>query len=188
MAEDKKHEDEEVVQEKKKSGSLMLIIIIVVLIVVILVGAIVAILMMGGEEKAAEHQEGKVIEKEVQQEEGKPEGEKKGAATSDRTLDKIGTLFELEDFTVNLLSENGSHYLKAKISLELSEPKMAEELEVKKPVIRDKILRILSSKSLEEVSTLKGKEKLGEEMMQELNGMLKDGSINGVYFTDFVIQ
>ena len=52
----------------------------------------------------------------------------------------------------------------------------------------DKILRTLSSKSLEEVSTLKGKEKLGDEMKQELNGMLKDGEINGVYFTDFVIQ
>lgn len=186
MAEEKKNEEEEVVQEKKKSGSMMLIIIIVVLIVVILVGAIVAILMMGGEAKSGEAAaEPQAVEKEHKPEESK---EKSAKGEESRTLDKIGTLFPLEEFTVNLLSENGSHYLKTKISLELSEPKMAEELEAKKAVIRDKILRTLSSKSLEEVSTLKGKEKLGDEMKQELNGMLKDGEINGVYFTDFVIQ
>ena len=105
-----------------------------------------------------------------------------------RTLDKIGILYPLDTFTVNLLSENGSRYLKAQVSLELSGKELTEELDAKKAVIRDRILRILSSKSIEEVSTLKGKDQLGAQIMQELNTMLKDGSINGVYFTDFVIQ
>ncbi len=183
MAEKK---EEEIVEapEGKKSSSMMLIIIIVVLILVILIGAVVTILMMGGDSKS-EEQAPKAAEKTE-----KVSGEKKATpgAEGSRTLDKIGILYPLETFTVNLLSENGSRYLKAQVSLELSGKELTEELDAKKAVIRDKILRILSSKSIEEVSTLKGKDQLGEQIMQELNPMLKDGSINGVYFTDFVIQ
>ena len=90
--------------------------------------------------------------------------------------------------TLSLICFGGKCEKCNKFVLPAKDLKTLEELEAKKAVIRDKILRSLSSKSLEEVSTLKGKEKLGEEMMQELNGMLKDGEIKGVYFTDFVIQ
>lgn len=183
MAEKK---EEEIVEapEGKKSSSMMLIIIIVVLILVILIGAVVTILMMGGDSKS-EEKASKATEKTE-----KVAGEKKTTpgAESSRTLDKIGILLPLDTFTVNLMSESGSRYLKATISLELSGKELTEELEAKKPVIRDKILRLLSSKSIEEVSTLKGKDQLSEQIMQQLNPMLKDGSINGVYFTDFVIQ
>jgi flagellar FliL protein len=191
MAEEKKNEEleGEASAGGKKSNSMMLIIIIVVLILVILIGAIVAILMMGGDSKA----EGKEPEAKEKKEEGKKEEkaeEKKSekGAEGEKKLEEIANLFPLEPFTVNLLSENGSHYLKATLSLALSGKELAAELEEKKAVLRDVILRILSSKSLEEVSTLKGKEKVKEQIIAELNGMLKDGSITGVYFTDFVIQ
>ncbi len=179
-----KKEEEVVAPEGKKSSSMMLVIIIVVLILVILIGAVVTILMMGGDSKS-EEKASKATEKTE-----KVAGEKKETpgAEGSRTLDKIGILLPLDTFTVNLMSESGSRYLKATISLELSGKELTEELEAKKPVIRDKILRLLSSKSIEEVSTLKGKDQLSEQIMQQLNPMLKDGSINGVYFTDFVIQ
>jgi len=179
-----KKEEEVVAPEGKKSSSMMLIIIVVVLILVILIGAVVTILMMGGDSKS-EEKDSKAIEKTE-----KVAGEKKetSGVEGSRTLDKIGILLPLDTFTVNLMSESGSRYLKATISLELSGKELTEELEAKKPVIRDKILRLLSSKSIEEVSTLKGKDQLSEQILQQLNPMLKDGSINGVYFTDFVIQ
>ncbi|MDD2356689.1 MAG: flagellar basal body-associated protein FliL [Thiovulaceae bacterium] len=186
MAENKKKEEEEVAPpEGKKSSSMMLVIIIVVLILVILIGVVVTILMMGGDSKSEEK-----ASKDTEKTE-KIVGEKKavaGGAEESRTLDKIGILYPLDTFTVNLMSENGSRYLKAQISLELSGKELTEELDAKKAVLRDKILRLLSSKSVEEVSTLKGKDQLSEQILQQLNPMLKDGSINGVYFTDFVIQ
>lgn len=185
MTEETKHEEGEAAPAKK-SGSMMLIIIIVVLILVILIGAIVAILMMGGDSKSADAAKPQAVEK-TEKAEGNKKAAGEGSETS-RTLDKIGTLYPLDTFTVNLLSENGSRYLKAQVSLELSGPELAAELDKKKAVIRDKILRLLSSKSLEEVSTLKGKDKLSEQILDILNPMLNDGSINGVYFTDFVIQ
>ena len=183
MADDKNKQEAEAAPEGKKSSSMMLIIIIVVLILVILIGAIIAILMMGGDSKSTEKSAEKTEKTEKVAEKKATPG-----MNESRTLDKIGILYPLDTFTVNLLSENGSRYLKAQVSLELSGKELTEELDAKKAVIRDRILRILSSKSIEEVSTLKGKDQLGAQIMQELNTMLKDGSINGVYFTDFVIQ
>lgn len=97
-------------------------------------------------------------------------------------------MFPLELFTVNLLSESGRRYLKVEMNLELEGEELAVELEKKKPVLRDVIIRILSSKSLEEVSTIKGKETLKEEIVTDLNQRVKDGKIKNVYFTDFVVQ
>ncbi|MBU0631864.1 flagellar basal body-associated protein FliL [bacterium] len=185
MAEEKKTEETEAATEGKKSNSLMLIVVIVVLVVVILVGAIIGILMMGGDDNSS-----KQMQNNVQQQSSDTPKMKKSRVELDnsRTLNKIGILYPLDTFTVNLLSENGSRYLKAQISLELSGQELAAELDSKKAVIRDRILRLLSSKSLEEVSTLKGKDKLSEQIMDVLNPMLTDGSINGIYFTEFVIQ
>ncbi|WP_345991615.1 flagellar basal body-associated protein FliL [Sulfurimonas sp. HSL-1716] len=184
MAEEKKTEETEAGAETKKSNSLMLIVIIIVLVVVILIGAIIAVLMMGGDSSSS-----KQVQKNVQQSaSSQPMKRSHAELDNSRTLNKIGILYPLDTFTVNLLSENGSRYLKAQISLELSGQELAAELDSKKAVIRDRILRLLSSKSLEEVSTLKGKDKLSEQMMDVLNPMLTDGSINGIYFTEFVIQ
>ncbi len=184
MAEEKKTEENEAGAETKKSSSLMLIIIIVVLIVVILVGAIVVLLWSSGDDGSTQQ-----AQKRIEQP-ANANTMKKSRVELDnsRTLNKIGILYPLDTFTVNLLSENGSRYLKAQISLELSGQELAAELDSKKAVIRDRILRLLSSKSLEEVSTLKGKDKLSEQIMDVLNPMLTDGSINGIYFTEFVIQ
>jgi len=57
-----------------------------------------------------------------------------------------------------------------------------------KPMIRDMIIRILSSKTVPEISTAKGKEKLKEEIKKNLNARLATGEIRNVYFTAFVIQ
>lgn len=185
MAEEKKTEETETAGEKKKSSSLILIVIIIILILVILVGAIIGILMMGGDDTSSKQQ----MQQNVEQTRDMPKIKKsRPELDNSRTLDKIGILYPLDTFTVNLLSENGSRYLKAQLSLELSGQELAAELDSKKAVIRDRILRLLSSKSLEEVSTIKGKDKLSEQIMDILNPMLTDGSINGIYFTDFVIQ
>ena len=192
MADSKKTEKSEETETDaaaggKKSSSMMLIIIIVVLILVILVGAIVAVLMMGGDAKA-DGKDPQAVEKKVEDKSSSKNTSSESGGEGAQKLEDVGILFPMEPFTVNLLSDSGSHYLKATLSLSLSGKEMSEELEAKKAVLRDKILRILSSKSMDEVSTLKGKDKLSEQIMGEINPMLNDGKITGVYFTDFVIQ
>jgi len=170
MAEEKENQEQE---EKKEGGSnkLLLIVIIVLLLVLLIVGGLVAYFLLSGgdEEKQAEPQ--------------KVEKKKKVS-----NMTEIGPIYPLDRFIVNLLSNNSSRYLKCKIDLELDAPELQKEIDKKLPAIRDLIIRILSSKTVEEIQTSKGKEKLKEEIKRKINEILTTGEIRNVYFTEFVIQ
>jgi len=109
------------------------------------------------------------------------------AGKDEEELSKIGSLYALDQFTLNLRSEQGNVYLKIKIVLELSIPELKNELDAKQAVIRDAIIRILTSKTLENFSTDQGKENAMDEIINDLNSMLHDGYIKNAYITEFVI-
>ena len=188
MAEKEKEEHETEEGAKKKSGNMLLIIIIAVLVLILIIGGVVAALMMSNNDAAAAHG----AKTEVAAAAHEEEGEEKGGAGSSHSgggeMTEVGLMFPLDTFTVNLLSESGRRYLKVEMNLEMEGEELSPELETKKPVFRDIIIRILSSKSLEEISTIKGKEKLKEQIVSDLNLRLKDGKVKNVYFTDFVVQ
>ena len=64
--------------------------------------------------------------------------------------------------------------------------------EAKKIMKKEKIDFItyaaISNKNLEEISSKKGKQKASEQIIDTLNTMVTDGSVQGLYFTEFVIQ
>lgn len=188
MAEKEHNETTPEAGEKKKSN-MLLIIIIVVLVLVLIIGGVVAMLMMSNhdaEAGSATHQEASAHPAESTTAAENTTGE--GHGSSSEVSTEVGLMFPLEPFTVNLLSESGRRYLKVEMNLEIGGEELSPELEEKKPIFRDIIIRQLSSKSLEEISTLKGKDKLKEEIVRELNTRLKDGKVKNVYFTDFVVQ
>jgi len=189
MAE-KEHENKENAAEggaEKKSSKMLMIVIIAVLVLILVIGGVIVALMSGGEEAGASgHTEAPAhTDEPAKEEHGKAE---KSGGHGEESLSEVGIMFPLELFTVNLLSESGRRYLKVEMNLELEGEELALELETKKPVLRDVIIRILSGKSLEEVSTIKGKETVKEEILTDLNARVKDGKIKNVYFTDFVVQ
>lgn len=177
--------------EEKKSGNMLLIIIIVVLVLILVIGGVIFALMSGNHDAEASSEGSTHQEASAGNTEAPAEGEH-GASTSSGAhgdvSTEVGIMFPLDLFTVNLLSESGRRYLKVEMNLELEGEELALELETKKPVLRDVIIRILSGKSLEEISTIKGKETLKEEIVNDLNQRIKDGKIKNVYFTDFVVQ
>jgi len=188
MAKEKTEEEqtEESAPKEKKSSNMLLIIIIVVLILIIIIGAVAALLLMGGDEAPTNQSAPQVQEKKVAKQTTHKSAN--GDNFNSTKLDQIGTLYPLDTFTVNLKSDSGSRYLKVTLSLELSAPELSKELDAKTPVLRDRIIRILSSKTLEEISSKKGKQKVSDQIVDTLNSMLTDGEVKNVYFTEFVIQ
>lgn len=93
-----------------------------------------------------------------------------------------------EPFVVNLMGQNGRRYVKASIALELSSPELQKEVTTKLLLIKDTIIRVMSSKTFEEISTPKGRDKLKEEILQEINSYMVDGYIKSVLFSEFIIQ
>jgi len=172
MAEEKEKETEEK-EEKKEGGSkLLLIVIIVLLLLLLVIGGLVAYFLLSSNPKKNQQQP---TQQQI----------KKHKVTS---LTKMGPIYPLDPFTVNLVSSNADRYLKCKIDFELDSPALQKEIDKKLPAIRDMIISILSSKSIEEIQTAQGKQKLKDEIKRKVNSFLTTGEIRNVYFTEFVIQ
>ncbi len=60
----------------------------------------------------------------------------------------------------------------------------------REPMIKDAVIRVLSSKKVEELLTTEGKEKLKEELVEAINEAsgLEEGAVVNLYFTEFIIQ
>ncbi len=101
---------------------------------------------------------------------------------------QIGPIYPMDQFIVNLYNEGSSRYLKTTLNFELSSEELQAEMDKKKPLIRDIVIKLLSAKTYEEISTIKGKENLKDEIVAKVNQVLTDGKVNNVFFTDFVIQ
>jgi len=176
---------QEAAPAEKKSGNMLMIIIIAVLVLIIVIGGVVAVLLMGDDEEPVQE---KAPQK---QERSSSHSSKKSSSNTyddSRQLSDIGILYPLDTFTVNLKSDAGRRYLKVTMSLELEGEELSLELDAKSPVLRDRVIRILTSKTLEEISSKKGKHKVSTQIMDTLNAMISDGNIKGIYFTEFVIQ
>lgn len=100
----------------------------------------------------------------------------------------VGTMVPMEMFLVNLSGANGRKLLKVLMELEVEGTKVQEEIEKRKPQIRDIIITLLSSKTYEQVSSVEGKDYLREEVRDTVNSFLTKGKIKRVLFTEFIYQ
>ena len=73
---------------------------------------------------------------------------------------------------------------------EASGGKLPEAMKSREPMIKDAIIRVLSSKKPADVLSMDGKEQLKEELMEAINEALglEEGPVVAIYFKEFLIQ
>lgn len=119
--------------------------------VVIVIGAVVALavcaaagrLLLGGGAETAEH------------------AEKVAVAAPP-------VFFTLDPFVVNLAGET-QHYLQVGIDLKIADEQVKEQIKAHLPEIRNGVLLLLSSKQVDELSTLDGKNQLRVQIREAVN-------------------
>jgi len=98
----------------------------------------------------------------------------------------------LEPFTVNLAEENGDHYLQVGITYQVSDDKLADTMKQYMPVLRNRILLLLSAKKPSELASVEGKHKLVDELVAAVREALPpippDEQLRGALLSSFVIQ
>lgn len=101
-----------------------------------------------------------------------------------------GPVLTLDEFLVNLADPGSDHFLKVTVGLELDKAKgkTPESLKEESPLIRDAVLTSLSSKTRDDIASIKGREKLKAEIKKSVNEGLGEDDVQGVYFTNFVTQ
>ncbi len=77
------------------------------------------------------------------------------------------TFLPLDPFVVNLADKEADRYAQIGITLEVVDPKFAEQMKAFMPAIRNSILMILAHKSSRELLERSGKEQLAGEILRE---------------------
>lgn len=101
---------------------------------------------------------------------------------------EIGPMVNVEEFIVNIISSDTPHYVKASLSLELTNEAVVEEVQKRMPQIRDSVLLLIGNKTYEELQDLQGKKQLKAELLSRINSFLMSGKVRSIYFTNFVVQ
>jgi flagellar FliL protein len=101
---------------------------------------------------------------------------------------KLGVMYNLGSFLVNLADKNANTYAKVSITLELSNEKVQQEVVKRLPIIKDAVINLLSSKTYDEIRTPEGKEELRLELIKRINAILVTGGVQNIYFTQFIVQ
>ena len=190
MAEQAKTQDAPLKDKKK-----LFIMIGAALAALVLVGAVMFFLGGSRAEKKPGQAEAKVEAKaeghgEAKAEghgEAKAEGHSEGGHGEGKAAG-AGTIYPLEPFIVNIYDGQEIRYLKLKCEFEMSNAEVKPELDSKVAPLRDAILILLTTKTMQEIQDLQGKNTLREQILAASNRVLSPGKVTKVYFTDFVVQ
>lgn len=98
----------------------------------------------------------------------------------------------LDPFTVNLARETTEQFLQAAITIQVEDQAQVELMKLYMPLVRSRLLLLLSSKKASEIVTPAGKQALSDEVIAQLKLPFAAGAeaqkVSGVFFTSFVIQ
>lgn len=180
-------DDQAAAENEDGGGNKKKFIIIGAGVAVAVILAVVIFMMMGKGDKKGAKKEGAEGQAKV---EAKAEGGKEGAAPAGGKEGAAATtnIFPLDPFIVNIYDGQELRYLKVKVELEMVGQGVKPELDARLAPIRDAILVLLSTKTLQEIQDIQGKTQLKDEILGAINKHIPPGKIAKVYFTDFVVQ
>ena len=137
----------------KGGGSKKLIIILAAVLLLVLVGGGAAFMLLK-KKPAEDGEEGEAVEAPVK-------------AKAHAKSDHPPTFVPLDPFTVNLADKDVDRFAQIGVTLQVEDPKFADQIKAYMPAIRSNVLMVLSHKTAGELLTREGKEKLAKEIMRE---------------------
>ena len=179
---------EEAEASPKKKGLNKLIVFGSIGLGVVVLGVVLALfvlkpMMSGGDSDTASTEQTQHDEK------AKDSHQKSKKSSGHGESDGSGSLvYAIKDIVVNPAGTGGTRFLSVSFGFELNSSGLATEFEEREPLVRDALITILSSKTVAELTNAKQKEIIRYQVKKRLSDLLETDDINGVYYTDFVLQ
>ncbi|XZG71226.1 flagellar basal body-associated FliL family protein [Chitinibacteraceae bacterium HSL-7] len=174
---------------KKSKKTLIIVLVVVILLLVLLVAVgVVGFLLLRSQSAdqyaappaaAAEHSTS-------HDEEPKKKKKKKDEGESHPPVYE-----KLQTITANLNDPAGESVVQTEVVLELVDAEVGNQLKAMLPKVQAETIKIIRSKSPEQVRSVEGTNALGEEIRAKLNELLDLGPDEGVLsvnFTTFIMQ
>jgi flagellar FliL protein len=151
--------EKEALEPPKKSNKTLLIAVALILVIG---GGVGGYLYMDHAAK---------VKKEHEEEANRPENILKRQLT-ERKENAPPIYIPMEEMIVNLPGRGGEHYLQTKIVLRTADSGTESKIKQFEPVIRDKILTVLSSRQMQELATVEGKTMMAREIALVINSII----------------
>ena len=111
------------------------------------------------------------VKKEHEEEANRPENILKRQLT-ERKENAPPIYIPMDEMIVNLPGRGGEHYLQTKIVLRTADSGTESKIKQFEPVIRDKIITVLSSRQMQELATVEGKTMMAREIALVINSII----------------
>ena len=108
--------------------------------------------------------------------------------SADTKKAEAAPIYQMDNIVLNPAGSGGTRFLLLSVALEVKDAGTSDMLKGHDAEMRDAILRLFGSKTVDQVSEASARDELRGEVLAELTKMLPAGSIRRVYFPQFVIQ
>lgn len=94
----------------------------------------------------------------------------------------------LDEIVVNPAHTGGRRYLAVTVGFQTSVPEADKLFEKNKPLIRDALIGLLSSKELDKLADIGYRDSLKTEIKDNVNRQMRDSVVSQVVFSSYVLQ
>lgn len=133
--------------------------------------------------------ETKVVDLQAEMGQLPPEGGAEKPPVKEKPSDgAVGNMLQIKDIVVNPSGTNGTRYLCTTVAFEITDPLLVEEATAREAQVRDLLIEILGRRTVQELSSLEMRDYIRGEIHSSVNELLTKGEVDGVYFSNFVLQ
>lgn len=100
----------------------------------------------------------------------------------------MGPNYTFEAFIVNVAGTSGRRYLKCSVTVEFDVASGPSEAATKVPLLRDAIIDVLSSKTLEDLEPGTVRNDIRGELVSVIAPLISKAEVTRVFFNEFVVQ
>lgn len=97
-------------------------------------------------------------------------------------------MYQMDNLVLNPAASGGTRFLLLSVALEVKDAGTLELVKSRDAEIRDAILRMFGSKTVEQVSEASARDQLRAELLATIDKMFAPGTVRKLYFPQFVIQ
>lgn len=136
-----------------------------------LIGGVVAVLVLAGAgwyfgmhlpaQRLAAEESDKSVEKRLMKQ------------LESKKVNKPPVFIAMDEFLVNLPGKGGEHYLQTKIVLRTADSATEKRIIDFLPLVRDRVLTVLSARSVSELATIEGKDAMAKDIALVINAIIE---------------
>ncbi|MBI5867647.1 MAG: flagellar basal body-associated FliL family protein [candidate division Zixibacteria bacterium] len=114
--------------------------------------------------------------------------EEEPAENAEHGAEQKAEVYLVSNLLVNPTGTSGTRYLSASVGIEVKSPAVLEKLRLRDLQVRDLLILVLSSRTVDELTNSHAREQMRREILGRLNQLMGGEQLTAVYFVDYVLQ